>query len=197
MILQQRSLLPAQTSRNILPLLLRQHNPIETLIKRMILMESARILRQALQLPPQSAESPPVNTMAVRSAHDVRPGLVDRRVYHVRGGVEQAVLAAVDDFAAVVHEDQVGFGDQAEGAAEGVHPEAVGLDGVAECDVPSDTLVEAVFAEDAEGGGEPAFEVVAFGEFVGEGWGAGRGIVSLMNTLKEGSGWVDGLMDRW
>lgn len=37
-----------------------------------------------------------------------------------------------------------------------------------------DALVEAVFAEDAEGGGEAAFEVVAFGVFVGEGWRAGE-----------------------
>jgi len=174
MILQQSSLLPAQTSRNILALLLRQHDPIETLIKHMIVVESARILRQRLQLPAQRAECPPVNTMAVRSAHDVRPGLVDRRVYHVRGGVEQAVLAAVDDFAAVVHEDQVGFGDQAEGAAEGVHPEAVRLHGVAQGDVARDALVEAVFAEDAEGSGEPAFEVFALFVLVGEGWGSVR-----------------------
>jgi len=40
--------------------------------------------------------------------------------------------------------------------------------------VAGDALVEAVFAEDAEGGGEAAFEVVAFGVFVGEGWGAGE-----------------------
>jgi hypothetical protein len=44
--------------------------------------------------------------------------------------------------------------------------------------VPGDALVEAVFAEDAEGGGEAAFEVVAFGVFVGEGWGAGNAMVS-------------------
>ena len=39
--------------------------------------------------------------------------------------------------------------------------------------MPGYAFVEAVFAEDAEGGGEAAFEVVAFGVFVGEGWGAG------------------------
>lgn len=98
MILQQRRLLPPQTSRNILPLLLRQHNPIETLIQHMIVVESARILRQTLQLPPQSAERPAVNTVAVRRAHDIWARFVDRRVDHVGGGVEQAVLAASDDF---------------------------------------------------------------------------------------------------
>lgn len=38
-------------------------------------------------------------------------------------------------------------------------------------------FVEAVLAEDAEGGGEPAFEVVALGVFVGEGWGAWGGVL--------------------
>jgi hypothetical protein len=173
MILQQRSLLPPQTSRNILPLLLRQHNPVESLVQHMIVMESARILRQTLQLPPQRTESPPINTMAMRSAHDIRPGFVDRGVDHVGGGVEQAVLAAADDFAGVVDEDEVGLGHEAEGAAEGVHPEAVGLHGVAERDVAGDAFVKAVFAEDAEGGGQAAFEVFALLVLVGEGWGSG------------------------
>lgn len=53
----------------------------------------------------------------------------------------------------MVDENQVGFGDEAEGAAEGVHPEAVGLHGVAEGDVAGYTFVEAVLAEDSEGGG--------------------------------------------
>ena len=64
----------------------------------MIVVESARILRQTLQPPPQSAESPAVDTVAVRRAHDVRPRFVDRRVDHVGCGVEQAVLAAANDF---------------------------------------------------------------------------------------------------
>jgi len=109
----------------------------------------------------------------MRSAHDIRPGFVDCGVDHVGGGVEQTVLAAADDFAGVVDEDEVGFGHEAEGAAEGVHPEAVGLYGVAERDVAGDTFVEAVFAEDAEGGGEAAFEVFALFVLVGEGWGSG------------------------
>ena len=53
----------------------------------------------------------------------------------------------------MVDEDQVGFGDEAEGSAEGVHPEAVRLYGVAKGDVAGYTFVEAVLAEDAEGGG--------------------------------------------
>jgi hypothetical protein len=36
--------------------------------------------------------------------------------------------------------------------------------------VAGDAFVEAVFAENAEGGGEAALEVVAFSVFVGKGW---------------------------
>lgn len=36
--------------------------------------------------------------------------------------------------------------------------------------MPGDAFVEAVFTEDAEGGGEPAFEVFALFVFVCEGW---------------------------
>jgi hypothetical protein len=105
MILQQRRFLPPKTSRNILSLLLRQHNPIETLIQHMIIMESTRILRQRIQLPPQRTPSPSINAMAVRSTHHIRPGLVNGGMNHVRGGVEQTVLAAVDYFAGMVDED--------------------------------------------------------------------------------------------
>jgi hypothetical protein len=105
MILQQRRLLPPKTSRNILPLLLRQHNPIETLIQHMIIMESARILRQRIQFPAQRTPGPAIDTVAVRSTHHIGTSFVDGGVDHVRGGVEQAVLAAVDYFAGVVNED--------------------------------------------------------------------------------------------
>ena len=55
-------------------------------------------------------------------------------------------------------------------------------------------FVEAVFAEDAEGGGEAAFEVVAFGVFVGEGWGAGRGVLVLVLCVGSAR-WRGVLMD--
>ena len=170
MVLQQRRLLATKTSRNVLPLLLRQHNAIETLIQHVIVVERARILRQRVQLAAQAAERAAVDAVAVRGAQNVWSSFVDGRVDHVGGGVEQAVRAAVDHVAGVVDEDQVGLRDEAEGAAEGVHPEAVGLHGVAERDVACDAFVEAVFAEDAEGCCQAAFEVVAFGVFVGEGW---------------------------
>lgn len=113
--------------------------------------------------------------MAVRRAQHVRPRFVDRAVDHVGGCVEEAVGPAVDHGAAVVDEDEVRFCYEAEGESERVYPEAVGVDGVAERDVPGDAFVEAVFAEDAEGGGQPAFEVFTLFVLVGEGWWSGKG----------------------
>jgi len=56
--------------------------------------------------------------------------------------------------------------------------------------VAGDALVEAVLAEDAEGGGEAAFEVVAFGVFVGEGWGAGEVLVCCFEEEIRWAWWV-------
>lgn len=84
---------------------------------------------------------------------------------HVGGCVEQSAVPAVDYLAGMVDEDEVRLVDEGEGHAERVHPETVWVNGVAERDVPGDAFVETVFAEDAEGGRETAFEVVAF--FVG------------------------------
>jgi hypothetical protein len=55
------------------------------------------------------------------------------------------------------------------------------LDGVAECDVAGYAFVEAVFAEDAEGGGQAAFEVLAFFVLVGEGWWTVKRGVNLVD----------------
>lgn len=78
--------------------------------------------------------------MAVRSAVDVWTGGVDRGMDHIGRGVEESAFAAIDDLAGVVDEDEVGLVDQAEGDAEGVHPEAVGLHWVAHRDVAGDAL---------------------------------------------------------
>lgn len=88
MVLQQRSLLASKTSSNVLALLLCEHDAVEALVQDVIVVERARILRQRVQLPPKSAEGPAVDAVAVRSAQDIGPCLVDGSVDHVRGGVE-------------------------------------------------------------------------------------------------------------
>ena len=135
----------------------------------MIVMKRAAVLRETIQLPSQRAPSASIYTMAMRRAHNIRPRLMDSRMDHIRRGIQQPVLSASDHFPCMVDEDEVGLVHEAERAAEGIHPEAVGLYGIAEGDVACDTLVVAVFAEDAEGGCEAAFEVFALLVLVFEG----------------------------
>jgi hypothetical protein len=61
--------------------------------------------------------------------------LVNSRVDHESRRVQQADLASIDDFSAVVHKNEIGFGDEPERLAEGVHPEAVGIYWVSHGDV--------------------------------------------------------------
>jgi len=56
-------------------------------------------------------------------------------VDHERGGVQQSVLAAIDNLALVVDQDQIGRLHQGKSLAEGVDPEVIRLDGIAESDV--------------------------------------------------------------
>lgn len=140
-VLQQGSLLISQALRNVLALLLGQHNTIEAIIDHMVIVESTRILREGIDLAAQCAPCSAVNRMAVRSAVDVWTGGVDRGVDHVCGGVEESALAAVNDLAGVVDEDKVGLVDEAKGDTKGVHPEAIWLDRVAHGDVAGDALV--------------------------------------------------------
>lgn len=72
---------------------------------------------------------------------------------------------------------------------EGVHPEAVGADGVAGSDVPRNAFVEAVVREDAEGAGEGPFDVGSGGEGRGEFGSAEEGY--RFSVRLEGGGGAD------
>lgn len=138
---------------------------------RTYIVERAAVLRDNIQGLPQTAIAPSINTVTVRCTQDIRSGLMDRRVDHVRRRVEKSTLSAINDLSIMVDLNEIALLDHAEGNTERVDPEGCGVDGIAEGDVTGDTLVEAVFAEDAEGGGETAFEVVTLGVLVGEFWG--------------------------
>jgi hypothetical protein len=71
----------------------------------------------------------------------------------------------------VVHEDQVGYANEAEVDAERVDPEVVLLDRVAHGDVTGDAFVEAALGEEAERGREAALAVQALFFRVLEGGG--------------------------
>lgn len=51
MILQQRGFLPSKTSSDVFALFLREHDAVETLVEDVVVVESARILRQRIQFP--------------------------------------------------------------------------------------------------------------------------------------------------
>jgi hypothetical protein len=76
---------------------------------------------------------------------------MDRAVDHECCGVEKTVLAAIDDLSAVVDQDEIALRHERKGTTEWVDPETVWVHRVAECDVTSYTLVESIFAKDAEG----------------------------------------------
>lgn len=174
MVLQQRGLAPTDTGRDVAPFLGRQDDPVEGLVDGVVVVESASVLRDGFEGPAQGAKGAPVDGVAVAGGVDVRARLVDGRVDHEGGRVEQAVGSAVDDAPFLVDADQVRGGHQAEGVPERVHPKGVGLDGVAVGDVACDALVEAVLGEDAEGGGQAAFPVGSLLVWVIElGWSMG------------------------
>lgn len=138
------------------------------------IMERARILRDDIQLPPQRAKRPPVNTVAMRRAQHIRPRLVNRAMDHKRRRVQQPHLPTRYHRPRMVHLDQIAPLHQREGYPERVHPEGGRVHRVPDRDVPCYAFVEAVFAEDAQGGGEPPFEVFALFVLVGEFGGAGE-----------------------
>lgn len=147
----------------------------------MVVVERAAVLRKAIQLPSQTAPRAPIDTMAVCCAHNIRPRLVDRRMDHIRRSIQQPVLAPSNHLSCMVDEDQIGFVHHAESAAERVDPKAVWLYRIAERDMACNALVVSVFAEDAEGGCEAAFEIFALFMLVFEGgWSDGFIIDQLM-----------------
>lgn len=113
--------------------------------------------------------------MTMRRTVDLWPCGMDRRVDHVRRGIEQPAGAARDDLPVVVDLDEIGRLDLGEGDAEGVDPEGGRVDGVAQGDVARDAFVEAILAEDAECGGQSALQVLALLVFVLEDGRLGEG----------------------
>lgn len=76
--------------------------------ERTYVVKSARILRGNIQLSAQRTKRPSVQAVTMRRAEHIRTRSVDGRVDHERRRVEQSARSAVDDFAVVVDEDQVG-----------------------------------------------------------------------------------------
>lgn len=112
-------------------------------------MKRARILRNNIQFPPQRTERASVDTMAMRRTQHVGPGLVNRAVNHKRRRIQQPPLTAPDNLSRMIDLDEVAAFHERERETEGVDPEGVRVDRIADGDVPRDAFVEAVFGEDS------------------------------------------------
>lgn len=121
------------------------------LVAAVVLVEGAGVLGEGFEALGGGGQGLAVHGVAVGGADDVRAGLVDGGVD--REGRTVDAVAALDDLAVVVDEQQVADLDVLEGDAEGVDPEVVGELGVAGGDVAGDALLEAEAAEDAQRGG--------------------------------------------
>jgi hypothetical protein len=128
---------------------------------RVVAVERACVLGERQQLLAQGGERLAVEGVGVRRRLHVRPGRVHLRVDGERGLVHG--VAALDDVALVVHQEEVRRADEAEVDAERVDPEVVGQLGVPGGDVAGHPLAEAEPPEDAERGGEPLLDVGALG----------------------------------
>lgn len=167
-VLEKSSLLVSKAGSNILAFLLSENNTVERIINNVVVVESTSVLSQSVDLAAQRAPCTTVHRVTVSSTDDIRTSGVHGSVDHVCCGVEQAALASIDDLAGVVDQNQVGLIDERESDSEGVDPEAIWVDGVAKSDVAGYTLIETIFAEDAESGRETSFEIIALLVFIVE-----------------------------
>ncbi len=129
-------------------------------VQGVVLVEGAALLGDGVQEVAQRGEGAAVHRVTVGDRDDVGAGGVHLGV-HGEGRLVD-VVAALDDLAVGVGEDQVAHGDVFEGHPERIDPEAVAVLRVAGGDVPRDTVLEAEPPEDPQGAREPFLAVPAF-----------------------------------
>jgi hypothetical protein len=107
MILENRCLLSAQSLRDVLPLLLSKHNPVERVIKSHVVVEYTGILRQHINVLAKCTEGATVKAVRVNSAIYIRASSVDRMVNVVCSAIEQSVRSPGNDHSIWINKDQV------------------------------------------------------------------------------------------
>ena len=108
------------------------------------IIKGTRVLGDDIQLPPQRAECSTINTVTMCGAYHVRPSFVDSAMDHESSGVQQPHVPTINDFPLVVHLDKITLLDEGERDTERIDPERGWIDGIAECNMPSNALVEAI-----------------------------------------------------
>jgi hypothetical protein len=117
-----------------------------------IVVKEAGILSGDIQLNSKGTKSLASDTVRVDSGNDIGTSLMDGAVDHESGGIDGVHVPALNDFALFVDENEVGDAHVLEGLEEGIDPEVVRQDGIADRNVSCATLVAvAVVAEPSEG----------------------------------------------
>src|SRR5471030_2145990 len=132
-----------------------------------IFVKRAGILRDRIEQPAERRPRFAVHGMGVSGGHGVGPRGVYAGMDGEGGGVDRAV--ALDRFAQVVDQNQIGDTDVSEINAERIDPKAIGLLGVAGGDVAGHSLIESVTGKQTEGRGEAFLAVAALLGKGGEG----------------------------
>src|SRR5437870_3798894 len=115
-----------------------------------------------------------IKRMGVGSGNHVRPSGVDAGMNRKSGEIDFSM--AFDDFAGVIHQNQVGGANPAEVQAKRIHPEMIEALGVACGDVAGDAFVKTEFGEEAKSASEALLAVAAL-------FGGGRKDGRARNTL--------------
>ena len=147
-----------------------------------VLEEGGGILRDRLQRFGERGEGGAVHRVRVAHGHDVLVRLVHRGVQHEARAVDR--IAALDDLARVVGQDQVGHLHLVEVDRHRVGPVQLRELGVADRQVAGEAVVEAFQREGAAGGDQALLAVLAL---CGEG-GEHR-------LVREDQGFLLGLVD--
>ena len=128
----------------------------------------------------------------MRRALHVRPCLMHRMMNHERGRVQQPHLAPVHNLAVPIDADEVAAAHGPEGDAEGIHPERVWLNRVADRDMARHAGLVPELAEDAQPGGQTALQVLTLLILVREGGRAAETLLALVrvDAWLEGRRWV-------
>ena len=127
--------------------------------QRNVVVKHCGVLADHLQGLPQRRERLAVHRVRVGCRDDVGPGRVQLGVNGERGGVDGPV--ALDDRALMIDTDEIGDGHQLEVEAKRIHPEAVGILGITDRDMASDSLGESEPSHDPQTRCEPLFSVEA------------------------------------
>lgn len=119
----------------------RQCDAAKALVHGVIVVETEGVLVDGFQLAAKCGECFGWDGVAVDGGFDVGTGFVDGAVDAEAGRVDGVHVAAFDDFAVLVHQAEVAGFHVLEGFGEGVDPEVVYQNGVADRDVPAGAFV--------------------------------------------------------